>query len=84
MEAHARDLQQVTRLVELLGDQCTLAHLHWREAHTPQATLWLAEMLVGLCFLVLAGDLSAPSVNRLAPGQGWRDSDSLFIQCFRH
>ncbi len=34
MEAHARDLQEVTRLVELLGDQCTLAHLRWREAYT--------------------------------------------------
>jgi tetratricopeptide (TPR) repeat protein len=34
MEAHARDLQEVTRLVKLLGDDCTLAHLHWREAYT--------------------------------------------------
>jgi len=34
MEAHARDLKEVTRLVEMLGDPCTLAHLHWREAYT--------------------------------------------------
>jgi tetratricopeptide (TPR) repeat protein len=34
MEAYARDLQEVTRLVELVGDQCMLAHLRWREAYT--------------------------------------------------
>jgi tetratricopeptide (TPR) repeat protein len=34
MEAHARDLQEVSRLAELTGDQCTLAHLRWREAYT--------------------------------------------------
>jgi tetratricopeptide (TPR) repeat protein len=34
MEAHARDLQDLRRLVELLGDHCALAHLHWREAYT--------------------------------------------------
>jgi tetratricopeptide (TPR) repeat protein len=34
MEAHARDLQEVGRLVEFLGDPCTLAHLRWREAYT--------------------------------------------------
>jgi tetratricopeptide (TPR) repeat protein len=34
MEAYARDLREVARLVELLGDQCTLAHLRWREAYT--------------------------------------------------
>jgi tetratricopeptide (TPR) repeat protein len=34
MEAHARDLSELSRLVELLGDRCALAHLHWREAYT--------------------------------------------------
>jgi DNA-binding SARP family transcriptional activator len=34
MEAHAQDLKELRRLVELLGDQCALAHLHWREAYT--------------------------------------------------
>jgi len=34
MEAYARDLQEVTRLAEALGDQRTLAHLRWREAYT--------------------------------------------------
>ncbi len=33
MEACARDLHEVARLVELLGGQCTLAHLRWREAY---------------------------------------------------
>lgn len=32
MKAYAQDLVEVTRLAELLGDQCTLAHLRWREA----------------------------------------------------
>ncbi|HSJ53326.1 MAG TPA: tetratricopeptide repeat protein, partial [Anaerolineae bacterium] len=34
MEAHAQDLKELRRLVELLGDRCALAHLHWREAYT--------------------------------------------------
>jgi DNA-binding SARP family transcriptional activator len=34
MEAYARDLEAVGRLVESLGDQRTLAHLRWREAYT--------------------------------------------------
>jgi DNA-binding SARP family transcriptional activator len=34
MEAYARDLQAVVRLVESLGDQRSLAHLRWREAYT--------------------------------------------------
>jgi tetratricopeptide (TPR) repeat protein len=34
MEAYARDSSEVARLAELLGDQATLAHLHWRKAYT--------------------------------------------------
>jgi len=34
MEAYARDLQEVARLAESLGDQRTLAHLRYREAYT--------------------------------------------------
>ncbi len=33
MEAYERDLKVVARLAELLGDQRTLAHLHWRKAY---------------------------------------------------
>jgi DNA-binding SARP family transcriptional activator len=33
MEAYARDLQEVVRLVEEMDDPCTLAHLRWREAY---------------------------------------------------
>ncbi|NIV32496.1 MAG: AAA family ATPase, partial [Anaerolineae bacterium] len=34
MEAYARDLEEVARLVHLLQDQRALAHLRWREAYT--------------------------------------------------
>ena len=34
MEAYARDLQELARLAESLGDQRTLAHLRYREAYT--------------------------------------------------
>jgi tetratricopeptide (TPR) repeat protein len=40
MEAHAQDLKELSRLVELLGDRCALAHLHWREAYTHR---WLCR-----------------------------------------
>jgi len=34
METYGRDLQEVARLAESLGDPRTLAHLRWREAYT--------------------------------------------------
>jgi tetratricopeptide (TPR) repeat protein len=89
MEAHAQDLKEVARLAELLGDQCALAHLHWREAYThrwfcryadareaAQAGLSLSHA-VGKCTLIAACRDEGLRVN-------WAPGNCLFeAMCLR-
>jgi DNA-binding SARP family transcriptional activator len=89
MEAHAQDLQEVTRLVELLGDPCTLAHLRWREAYTHRWFCRYAEAreaaeeglslshAVGECTMVTACQDEGLRVN-------WAAGNCLFeAMCWR-
>jgi predicted ATPase/DNA-binding SARP family transcriptional activator len=89
MEAHARDLQELRRLVELLGDRCALAHLHWRESYThrwfcryaeareaAEAGLTLSHA-VGKCTLMAACQEEGLRVN-------WAPGNCLFeAMCWR-
>jgi tetratricopeptide (TPR) repeat protein len=65
MEAYARDLQEVARLAQLLGDQRTLAHLRYREAYTHrwfcryEEALEAAEKGIGLSQAAPARSLEA-------------------------
>jgi len=89
MEAHAQDLREVTRLAKLIGDQCTLAHLHWREAYTHRWFCRYAEArdaaeeglilrhAVGECTLVTACRDEGIRVN-------WAPGNCLFeAMCWR-
>ncbi len=61
MEAYERDLQEVARLAQLLGDPHTLAHLRWREAYTHRWFCRYAEARQaaeeGLCLAQASADL---------------------------
>ncbi len=89
MEAHAEDLREVTRLAKLIGDQCTLAHLRWREAYTHRWFCRYAEAreaaeeglrlrhAVGECTLVTACRDEGIRVN-------WAPGNCLFeAMCWR-
>jgi DNA-binding SARP family transcriptional activator len=89
MEAYAQDLQELRRLVELLGDPCALAHLHWREAYTHRWFCHYAEAreaaeaglslshAVGKCTLIAACRDEGLRVN-------WAPGNCLFeAMCWR-